>query len=90
MQSEYPYVSKLVQLASKAQKEGRLRDDMDPRMIIGGWIALVFGMLIFDQYIRQSTGLIEDQANDMFKRIVSSWGALFVAGEENEKKKGPA
>jgi hypothetical protein len=72
VQSSFPFVAGQVALVEKAQKEGLVDPHLDPRMITAGGLAMVLGMLVFEQYILQGTGLEENTPQETLQQIVAT------------------
>ena len=76
VQSEYPFIEKLVALAAKAQAEGRLSQSLDPRVFIAGGLSQVLGLLIYSDYILPATGLDDMPKDQAVERIIEDWRRL--------------
>ena len=75
-QSEYPLIKRFVDLAGNAQKQGTLMAEMDPRMVVAGIIALVFGLRTFGEYVFSATGLDNEPSDVVEDKILYSWRSL--------------
>ena len=73
LQSEYPYVRRMTELVEKAQKEGRLRNDLDPRVIVAGGFALGLGLMLFERYILPGVGLDQEPTTEAMRKIAADW-----------------
>lgn len=76
VQSEFPFIKKLVDLARKAQKQGSLPADIDPRIYVAGGLAQVFGLMVFSDYILPGTGLTRMSKAEAIDRVVAAWRIL--------------
>lgn len=72
VQSDFPFIQYLVALAQKAQAEGRMDARIDPRYVIASIVSYGLGMLVFERYILQGSGLdtepretVEHRLNEM-------------------------
>ncbi|MFH1135498.1 MAG: TetR/AcrR family transcriptional regulator [Pseudomonadota bacterium] len=73
IQSDFPYVRKMTALVEKAQGEGRLKVDLDPRVIVAGAFALGLGLMVFEQYILPGVGLKDVAPAEARQKIAASW-----------------
>ena len=76
VQSEFPFIKKLVDLAREEKKQGRLPADIDPRIYVAGGLAQVLGLMVFSDYILQGTGLNRMSRSKAIDRIISAWRIL--------------
>lgn len=74
VQSDFPFIRRMVEAVEQGQKEGRLNQDIDPRVIVAGGVAMSLGLMVFEGYILPGTGLDKEPASQMNEKII---GALF-------------
>ena len=79
IQSEFPFVRRMVGLTAPARDEGRLPAKTDLPALVAGSLALALGLLIFSDYILPGTGLDELSRPEAFERIVRAWQAQWRA-----------
>ena len=75
LQSEYPFVRKMVELVDQAQKDGLLRNDFDPRILVAGGFAIILGMLLFEDYVMAGAGLDKNSSEDVYRRVWEAWAS---------------
>lgn len=57
VQSSFPFLRRMVDSIGMAQLQGAIDSDIDPRVIVAGGVAMVLGLLVFENYILPGTGL---------------------------------
>jgi TetR/AcrR family transcriptional regulator, repressor for neighboring sulfatase len=73
VQSMFPFLRRQVQRVEKDQAAGILQTGVDPRVVVGGGVALVLGLLVFRKYLLPGTfSNLEDESN-VIDRIISEW-----------------
>ncbi len=78
VQSSFPFMRNMIGLLSGEQKKGRVRDSIDPGILVAGGIALVFGLFVFEDYIIPATGLKDEQPDEIRNKIISTWLSLLT------------
>ncbi len=78
VQSAFPFMSNMVELLSEEQKKGTVRDSIDPRILVAGGIALVFGLFVFENYIIPATGLEKEEYGDIKNTIITTWLSIVI------------
>jgi len=76
VQSAFPFMQKMVGLISGEQRKGTIRKSIDPRILVAGGTALVYGLFVFEDYILPATGLNEEPSSDIKNKIISTWLSL--------------
>jgi len=57
VQSEFPFLRRMVDSLTEAQEFGAVDSKIDPRMLVAGGVAMVLGLLVFENYILPGVGL---------------------------------
>lgn len=81
VKSEFKFVKMLVELVRQEQENGGLSSDMDPRVLTAGAMALTLGLLVFEEYIVQGTGLDAAYGPEAFYKISQAWQDYFLSKE---------
>ncbi|MBW1899366.1 MAG: hypothetical protein JRI61_09945, partial [Deltaproteobacteria bacterium] len=69
IQSNFPFVRKLVDLARREQEEKSITSKIDPRNIVASILAYGLGMLVFERYILPAVGLDADSPREVLDRL---------------------
>ena len=57
VQSSFPFLRRMVDSIGMARLQGAIDADIDPRVLVAGGVAMVLGLLVFEDYILPGTGL---------------------------------
>ncbi len=77
IQSNFPFVRKLVDLVRREQEEKSITSKIDPRNIVASILAYGLGMLVFERYILPAVGLDADPPREVLERLDSELFSLF-------------
>lgn len=77
IQSNFPFVRKLVERVSREQKNGRITDIVDARGIVASILAYGLGMLVFKGYIFPATGLDKNASEEVMENLNLQLLSLF-------------
>lgn len=69
VQSDFPFIRNLVDLARLSQDNKEIRDDIDPRYLVAGAVAFGLGMLVFEGFVLPASGLHDEEAEDVQKKV---------------------
>lgn len=79
VQSDFPFLHYLVDLARAGQAEGKITDAIDPRFLVAAVVAFGLGMLVFERFILPGTGL-EEESRDSIQQKMNEGLASFLRG----------
>ena len=69
VQSSFPFLKKMTAFIDRAQRDGTINRPTDPRVLVAGGVAMVLGMLVFENYLLPGTGL-DDQPLEKTQEIL--------------------
>jgi TetR/AcrR family transcriptional regulator, repressor for neighboring sulfatase len=73
IQSSFPLVSRLVELARRAQAEGDIAEHVDVAAVVGVTVATALGGLLFEPYLTASTGTNPGVLASVRQQILQRW-----------------
>ncbi len=76
IQSGFPIMEDMVAAAERAQAEGRLRNGIDPKVMVAALEAMAMGMLVFGDMILQGTGQAGKDRKEAFDDVIEAIMAL--------------
>ncbi|MFZ5569787.1 MAG: TetR/AcrR family transcriptional regulator [Thermodesulfobacteriota bacterium] len=79
VQSEFPFIRFLVELAREGQSGKRINTSMDPRFLVASILAFGLGMLVFEKYILAGTGLDAEPPESIRQQMTAAL-SNFVTG----------
>jgi len=77
IQSNFPFVRKLVDLVRREQEEKSITSKIDPRNIVASILAYGLGMLVFERYILPAVGLDTPHPGKVLERLDRELFSLF-------------
>jgi len=77
IQSNFPFVRKLVDLVRREQEEKSITSKIDPRNIVASILAYGLGMLVFERYILPALGLDTLHPGKVLERLDRELFSLF-------------
>jgi TetR/AcrR family transcriptional regulator, repressor for neighboring sulfatase len=81
----YPIARHLVERVTAAMKEGTIRGDMDPRVIVAAMFSFSCGFIMFETFITTAVGLEGMKPEDAREKILSAAMALLVRDDARKK-----
>jgi TetR/AcrR family transcriptional regulator, repressor for neighboring sulfatase len=82
VQSDFPFLQKMIGFITKAQAHGTFDKQVDPRLLVAGGTAMVLGLLVFENYLLPGTGLDEEPAGMAQDAILKAFMGLLVEAPE--------
>lgn len=76
VQSAFPFMQKMVAFLTAAQADGAIDANIDPRLLVAGGYAMIFGLMVFEGYILPGTGLDQEPGPVAMDRIIDVWFSL--------------
>ena len=80
MHDRYPVARLMIERVNAAMKEGTLRGDIDPRMLVAAMFSFSCGYVIFEPYILVATGLDGMETDVVRDRILGAAMSLLGTG----------
>jgi len=77
IQSNFPFVRKLVDLVRREQEKKSITSKIDPRNIVASILAYGLGMLVFERYILPAVSLDADPPREVLERLDRELFSLF-------------
>ena len=77
IQTNFPFVRKLVERVAQEQKAGRITNAVDAGGIVASFLAYSLGMLVFKGYILPAAGLDKDKPDDVIETLNLKMLSLF-------------
>jgi TetR/AcrR family transcriptional regulator, repressor for neighboring sulfatase len=77
----YPIAQHLIERVTAAMKEGSLRVDLDPRVIVASMFSFSCGFIMFEPFILPAVGLDGMKPGDIREKIFSAAISLLVGRE---------
>jgi len=78
IQSDFPFVKKLVERVESEQKADRITSDVDAKSIVASFLAYGLGMMVFKGYILPSVDLDKDSSDDVIEKLNLQLLSLFT------------
>ncbi|HOD16336.1 MAG TPA: TetR/AcrR family transcriptional regulator [Spirochaetota bacterium] len=72
LHKSYPIAQHLIERVTAAMKEGTLRGDIDPRMIVASMFSFSCGFIMFEPFILSAAGLDGMKPDDVREKIFSA------------------
>ncbi|MBN2158162.1 MAG: TetR/AcrR family transcriptional regulator [Spirochaetes bacterium] len=72
MHRRYPIARHMIDRVNAAMKDGTLRNDIDPRMIVAAMFSFSCGFIMFEPFILAAAGLENSKADDVREEIFSA------------------
>ncbi len=79
VQSDFPFIQFLVDLAQEGQNGKKITSSLDPRFLVAAIVAFGLGMLVFENYILAGTGL-EKESRESIRQKMAAALSNFVKG----------
>jgi hypothetical protein len=84
VQTEFPFLRRHVERIRKDQTENRLSPGEDPRVLVAGGVALVLGLLVFENYLLPGTNLDRKEDPEVLDQIISTWMNVWRRKDETD------
>ncbi|MBA4368221.1 MAG: hypothetical protein C0403_11370 [Desulfobacterium sp.] len=78
IQSDFPFVKKLVERVESEQKADRITSDVDAKSIVASFLAYGLGMMVFKGYILPAVNLDKDSSDDVIEKLNLQLLSLFT------------
>jgi len=79
LHTDYPVADHLLELASQAQKDGTLSNEIDPRFLVASMFAFSLGFQLFRPFILKATGLDALDPQEVGGHILGAIAALVLS-----------